>query len=72
VRVLKETTGGFFRVGKGSVSSQFQCWVSRFPMPGEWHGAEVLSCQFGTMCTGPAAPRCLQTRRRLIVDQGKS
>ena len=56
--------------GRSTVS--FKTKISRFPMPGEWRGAAVLSCQFGTMCTEPAAPHCLQTSRRPIVDQGKS
>lgn len=28
----------------------------------------ILSCQFGTMFTEPAAPHLLQTRRRPIID----
>jgi hypothetical protein len=37
--VLQEATGGLFRVREGAVGCQFQSDVSRFPMPGEWHGA---------------------------------
>ena len=56
--------GGRLSVSKPK-SHVFQCLVNG-------RGAAVLSCQFGTMCTEPAAPHCLQTSRRPIVDQGKS
>ena len=56
--------GGRLSVSK-SRSHVFQCLVNGM-------GAAVLSCQFGTMCTEPAAPHSLQTRREPIVDQGRS
>ena len=48
-----------------SKSHVFQCLVNGTAAP-------FLSCQFGTMFTEPAVPHSLQTRRRPIVDQGRS
>jgi hypothetical protein len=38
VCVLEEATGGFLRVGEGSVGCQFHEWILIVSMLSEWHG----------------------------------
>jgi hypothetical protein len=60
---------GLLGVGRRSISRSeshvFQCLVNGTALP-------TRSCQLGTMFTEPEVPHSLQTRRRAIVDQGRS
>ena len=65
---LNEPTRGDFRIGEAAFGDEFHCWNQNLdPMLGLT--CPRLLCQFGTICTDPAAPHSEQTDKPMR-DQG--